>query len=169
MFSMNLILKEKRDGSLNLVLPLWFRGIFLFIAILLSAGFITSSGSSNQWIPIILILGSLIGSLYEERWIFTEPRKIIEYRTGLLILNKKRFLNSEDLEGFVISGTFHLENENVVDKIRKTMIKFSLILKSGEVIDIEIVKGKSASEELRIKAETIAEYCGVQLTVSSEQ
>ncbi|MCF6336060.1 MAG: hypothetical protein L3J12_09990, partial [Spirochaetales bacterium] len=89
MFSMNLILKKTKDSSLKLVLPVWFRGIFLFIALLLGAGLFISSGNSRLWLPAILILGSLMGSLYEEKWIFSKALNKIEYKAGLVILNKK--------------------------------------------------------------------------------
>ena len=49
------------------------------------------------------------------------------------------------------------------------MIKFSLILNSGQVLDIDITTGRTESIELKEKAERIAAYCGVQLTVDSNQ
>ena len=168
MFRMSFVLKKKKDGSLSLVLPVWFRLLFLFIVILLSAGvFVSDIGISGQWIPILVIMVCIAGALYEEKWIFNKSKNTICYISGTLIINKKKIYKFDNIENFKISGEFHSENEGQLNRLRKKMAKFSLIFKSGEVMDIDITTGKTTSEELINKAKKISSYCGIQLIVNS--
>lgn len=168
MSRMNFILKEKKDGSLSLVLSIWFRLLFLFIALLLAAGvFVSGLGSERAWIPLLIIALCTAGSLYEEKWVFNKSTGKIEYTNGLILINKKISYNMEEAEILKISGDFHLENERRLSRLAKKMIKFSLILNSGQVLDIDIATGKAESIKLKEKAERIAAYCGIQLIVNS--
>ncbi len=168
MFRMNFILKEKKDGSLSLVLPIWFRFLFLFIALVLAAGVFASGPESERtWIPLLIIALCTAGSLYEEKWIFNISTGKIEYINGVMLINKKIIYKMEETEIFQISGYSHLENESKLSRLRKKMIKFSLILNSGEVLNIDISTGKTESSELRKKAKRIASYCRIQLSVNS--
>lgn len=170
MFRMNFVLKEKGDGSLVLVLPVWFRFLFLFIVILLSAGVIVSGiRESGQWIPILIIIVCIWGAIYEEKWVFNNLNNNIEYISGTLIINRNKFYKFEDIEHFNISGDFHTEKEGKIIRFRKNMVKFSFILKSGNVMDVDIITGKKNSEELKEKAQKIADYCGVELSVNIDQ
>jgi hypothetical protein len=165
---MSFILKEKRDGTLVLVLPVWFRVLFLFIVLLLAAGVIVSGpGASGQWLPVLIILACTWGALYEERWNFNKEKSKIEYVTGIVILNKKKIYSLKDSVIFKVSGDFQESTEGKLGRLKKRMVKFSLILNSGEVLDIDIVTGKTGSEELREKAKKIADYCEIQLEISS--
>jgi hypothetical protein len=165
---MSFTLKEKKDGSLCLVMPYWFRLLFLFIAVLLISGIITSGlGAGGQWIPILIIGVCIWGSLYEEKWIFNKQENIIIYLTGIVFLNKKSVFKFENIETFKISGDFHTNNEGRFSRLRKKMVKYSLILNSGKVFDIDICTRKTECSELKEKAEKIASYCGIQLTVNS--
>lgn len=168
MFKMSFVLKEKRDGILALVLPLWFRLLFLFIIVLLAAGvFVSGPGASGLWIPILIILACLGGALYEEKWIFNNLEKNIEYTSGIMVVNKRKIYKFEDIEQFNITGEFHTENEGRINRLRKKMVKFSIILKSGKVLDIDITSGKTQSAELKEKAKKIAAYCGIEISVDS--
>jgi len=164
MLRMSFVLKNRKDGSLRLVLPVWFRLMFLFIITLLSAGvFVSGIGAHGQWITIIIILACIGGAFYEEKWIFNKSKNTICYISGTLVINKKKIYKFDNIENFKISGEFHSENEGKLNRLRKKMAKFSLIFKSGEVMDIDITTGKTTSEELIIKAKKIANYCGIQL------
>ncbi|MCD6396370.1 MAG: hypothetical protein J7L71_02405 [Spirochaetaceae bacterium] len=170
MFKMSFLLKKTRNGSLSLVLPVWFRILFLFIVIILSAGiFVSDISTSGQWIPILIIIVCITGALYEEKWIFNKSKNTICYISGTLVINKKKIYKFDNIENFKISGEFHSENEGKLNRLRKKMAKFSLIFKSGEVMDIDITTGKTTSEELIIKAKKIANYCGIQLTENIDQ
>ncbi len=169
-FRMSFILKKRKDGTLSLVLPIWFRILFLFIAILLAAGIFTSGpGSSRAWIPILIMAACIAGALYEEKWTFNSPEGKIEYISGILFIGRKKSYALEEAEVFKITGDFHLGNERRLSRLRKKMVKFSLILSSGQVLDIDITTGRTESIELKEKAEHIAAYCGVQLSVDSDQ
>ncbi len=168
MFRMSFVLKEKKDGSLSLVLPVWFRILFLFIVVLLAAGvFVSGIGASGQWIPILIIIACIGGSLYEEKWIFNKSLNSIKYISGTMVISKKRIYKLEDIETFNITGEFQTDNEGKINRLRKKMVKFSLILKSGKVLDIDITTGKTESSELKEKAKKIAAYCGKELGVDS--
>ncbi len=164
MLRMSFVLKTGKDGSLSLVLPVWFRLLFLFIVILLSAGvFVSGIGAHGQWFPILIIIICIAGALYEEKWIFNKSKNTIYYISGTLVINKKKIYKFDNIENFKISGEFHSENEGKLNHLRKKMVKFSLIFKSGEVMDIDITTGKTTSEELISKAKKIANYCEIQL------
>ena len=89
------------------------------------------------------------------------------YITGTIIINKKKNYKFEDIELFNITGDFHSNNEGIMNRLRKKMIKFSLILNSGKVLDIDITTGKSESTALKQKAQLIADYCGIELAVDN--
>lgn len=164
MFNMNFKLKKRKDGSLILVMPVWFRIMFLFIAVLLAAGiFATEPGSTRQWIPILIMLACIAGSLYEEKWIFDKSSNKIEYHSGIMFISRKKSFKFEEVEVFKITGEFHSANEGKLNRLRKKMVKFSLILNSGDVLDIDITSGRTTSIELKEKAERIAAYCCVEL------
>ena len=168
MFRMSFVLKKKRDGTLVLVLPIWFRMLFLFIVVLLAAGvFVSGITASGQWIPILIILMCSFGALYEEKWIFNKSLNSFTYISGTMFLNKKKIYKFEDIEIFNITGEFHTENEGRINRLRKKMVKFSLILKSGKVMDIDITTGKTESLKLKEKAQKIAAYCGAELATGS--
>ena len=168
MFRMSFSLKERTDGTLRLVLPIWFRLLFLFIIILLTAGVIVSGISAlGQWIPILIIIACIGGALYEEKWIFNKLENNIEYISGTMIINKRKVYKFKDVEQFNITGEFHTDNEGKINRLRKKMVKFSIILNSGIVLDIDITTGKTESIELKEKAQKIAAYCGKDLTVDS--
>lgn len=168
MFKMNFTLKEKKNGSLCLVLPIWFRILFLFIAILLAAGiFASGSESARLWIPILLMAGCLAGALYEEKWTFNNLESKIEYVSGFMFLSRKKIFKLEEVETFKLTGDFPGEEDRGLSRLRKRMIKFSLILNSGQVLDIDITTGRTESIALKVKAERITAYCGIQLTVNS--
>jgi len=168
MLRMSFVLKTRNDGSLSLVLPVWFRLLFLFIVILLSAGiFVSGFGVHGQWIPILIIIICIAGALYEEKWNFNGAEKNIEYIFGIMVINKKTIYKFQDIENFFISGEIHSEKEGKFNRLRKKMLKFSLILKSGKVMDIDISTGKTTNEELINRAKKITNYCEIQLVENS--
>ena len=168
MLRMSFVLKKRTDGTLILVLPIWFRLLFLFIAILLAAGiYVSSFNVSRQWIPILIIAICLAAALYEEKWIFNKAEKNIEYIIGIMVINKKTIYKFQDIENFFISGEIHSEKEGKLNRLRKKMVNFSLILKSGKVMDIDISSGKTTNEELINRAKKIANYCEIQFIENS--
>ena len=82
-----------------------------------------------------------------------------------MFISRKKSYKLEEVEVFKITGEFHRENEGKLNRLRKKMVKFSLILNSGDVLDIDITTGRTVSIELKEKAERIAAYCGVGLEV----
>ena len=157
--------KQRGCTVLCLVLPIWFRVLFLFIVALLVAGVLVSGiSASGQWVPILIIIACIWGALYEEKWIFNKVENSIVYISGTLFLNKKKIYKFEDIESYNLTGEFHTENEGRINRLRKKMVKFSITLNSGEVLVIDITSGKTESAQLKIKAKTIAAYCGIQLT-----
>jgi len=168
MFRMSFVLKEKGDGSLVLTLPVWFRVLFLFIVVLLTAGVVVSGiGASGQWVPILIIITCIWGALYEEKWIFNKSENSVEYISGTMLINKKRSYKFKDIEQFNVTGEFHTEKEGKINRLRKKMVKFSLILNSGKVLDVDITTGKTNSAELKEKAKKIAAYCNIKLSTDS--
>ena len=168
MFRMSFSLKEKKDGTLNLVLPVWFRILFLFIAILIAGGIITSGiWASGQWIAFLIFSACIAGGLYEEKWIFNKSTGKIVYIFGLIFINKKTKYKIEEAEIFKITGESHTGKEGKLNRIRKKMIKFSLILKNGKVLDIDIITGRTNSSDLTENAQKIAAYCGKELAIDS--
>ncbi|RKX86460.1 MAG: hypothetical protein DRP58_04435 [Spirochaetes bacterium] len=168
MFRMSFILKQKHDGSLILELPIWFRIIFLFIAVLLAAGvFVSGIHANSQWIPILIIIACIGGALYEEKWIFNKSENCISYISGTMLINRKKLYKFEDIEILNVTGKIHSDNEGKINRLRKNMAKFSMVLNSGKILDIDITTGKTDSAELKEKAQKIAAYCGIELAVDS--
>lgn len=176
MFRMSFILKYRKDGSLSLVLPIGFRFIFIIIAILLTAGIFASKPEiSRQWIPILITAACIAGALYEEKWIFSTLDGRIEYISGIMFISKKKSFNITDAEIFKLSGNIAQDNSasdvkrGIFNRLQKKMVKFSLILKSGQVLDIDITTGRTDSIKLKEKAGRIAAFCQIELLADSNQ
>jgi uncharacterized membrane protein len=168
LFKMNFVLKEQENGPLSLVLPIWFRILFIFIAVLLGTGIYASSPENNkQWIPILLTVGCIAGAFYNEKWIFHKNEGTIVHSSGILFITKKRIVDFKDVDSFILSGDTRIEKRAHLSRPKKKMAKHSLIMKSGEIYNIDILSGKTDVLELLVKAEKIASYCNIKLTVSS--
>ena len=170
MYKMNLRLKEKVDGSLVFSLGILFRIILLVIAAVLVTGAILSAGSAVStstdgisWFQMVLILLCTAGSLYEEKWLFSRTCSTIEHRSGFIFLSKKTVLNINDIESFELSSTLPIINASNTSKMKKQMVRFSLIPVSGQKININMVNGIPDAVELKLAADRISDYCGVKL------
>ena len=164
MFKMNFILRQKKDGSLYLELPVWFRLMFLFIAVLIAAGvFAADSARGGILIPIILTAACLVGSVYEEKWIFSADNGTIRYLSGLVFLYRKKEFRTADTEALLLSGEPDAEGKGLHQRFRRNMIKFSLQMKSGERHSIDFSTGRTANGDLEKKAQKISSYTGIPL------
>ena len=116
---------------------------------------------------MLIMTACIAGAFYEEKWTFNNIEGRIEYISGFTFINRKKSYDLEKVEVFKITGDFHSENEGKLNRLRKKMVKFSLVLNSGKVIDIDITTGKTESAALKTKSKRIAAYCGIKLSVNS--
>jgi len=170
MFKMSFKLKEKLDGSLILVLPIWFRAFFLFIVVLLAAGiFVSGISISEQWVPILIILACMGGALYDEKWIFNKKENRIEYSSGTLLYSKKKIFKLNEVDTFIFTGNLREQSSNLSGHLIKSIVNFSLILKTGKVLNIDNSSDRVGRIELKIIADRVSEYCKIQLSVKNKK
>ena len=168
MLRMSFVLKTRKDGSLSLVLPVWFRLLFLFIVILLSAGvFVSGFNIPRQWVPILIIAICLAAALYEERWVFNVQMSKIEYSSGLLFYTGKKTYRFDEVDTFILTGNLREDDREFSGQLLKRIVNFSLILKSGKVLNIDNSSDRTGRMELRIKADTISSYCKIKLEMNN--
>jgi len=165
---MSFVLKEKGDGSLVLALPVWFRILFLFIVVLLSAGVVVSGiGASGQWIPILIIIVCIWGALYEEKWVFNKLDNNIEYIFGILFYKRRKTFILDEVDAFILTGNIRDDDKEYSGRLLKKIVSFSLILKSGKELNIDNSSDRVGCMELRTKADTISSYCKIRLEMNN--
>jgi hypothetical protein len=168
MFRMSFVLKKKRDGTLVLVLPVWFRILFLFIIVLLAAGVAVSGmGASGQWIPILIIIVCIVGALYEEKWVFNKLDNNIEYISGLLFYKRRKTFILDEVDAFILTGNLREDDKEFSGRLLKRIVSFSFILKSGKELNIDNSSDRVGCMELRTKADVISTYCEIKLEMNN--
>lgn len=94
MFQFQLVIRRQSNTTLRLSMSIVFRILLLFIAGVFVAGMAMTGAFS--WIPFIILVISVLASLYNDSWIFDKNWKTAEHRFGLLFLFKrKQFLLSD--------------------------------------------------------------------------
>jgi hypothetical protein len=93
-FGVRLALRENGKDRLELCLSRPSRIILTFFfvlscLVLFSGESSTGKGSVNI-LPLILVIVTGLGALYEERWIFDRRENLFENRFGLVFLSRKR-------------------------------------------------------------------------------
>jgi hypothetical protein len=156
----------KEEGLLVLRLGhnfrFFFGGLALFILFFV---FTDSDPTASNIGPYLIVVFSVLSSLYHETWVFDKRSHKIIHRHGLLLAYKQNVIEMADVEAFKIS---HFTTNDVdTDAKQKQFLqarylKFSLIHKMGSVHVIEVLK-KSGLSELEKKAKQVARFCEVNL------
>jgi len=190
LFKLNLVLHRKNDNTMIFSPAPWFRILFLFLAVVVIIGIFTTSEDEEggNWVPVIVITVCIAAALYEESWRFDRSKRIIISKTGIIFLHKTKtwsfaeianfelmvFLRGAESDGSAdheinLSKPFSRENTDEISgrgiKIihRKYHQELRLSLKSGDRITIESIDSRN-TEGLLKKANTLSEFCGIQLT-----
>ncbi len=173
MFRINLRIIKKSDSLIILTPGYLFRILFAILCVALIIGLFFDPGDKVPILGIILILISIIGVLYEEKWSFDKEGRIIEYRFGLSIFFKKEIISFDHIDEFNYSDTAILQTNSSEGEHRRKPFGilsgrpvkysvFSLITTDGKVRNIEVVKTRTSSD-LAEKGKTIAAFCGYEL------
>lgn len=165
MFNITLALSIKGENQLILAPKGFFRIGFALICGILLAGIGTNPPEGVPVVGIIIMTLSALAVFYEERWIFDRETKRIEYRMGLIFLNRKRRYSFDEVETFTFVT---LQRGKVIDASEETAGQgarytlFGLFTKKGERRSIEIIKSRLAPGLLE-KAEAVSRFCDISL------
>jgi hypothetical protein len=100
-WGVTLSLKLKNKDRLELCLSPRSRIILAFFFVLsclvLFSGDPSSGKVSINLLPLLLVIVTGLGALYEERWIFDRKRSLFENHFGLIFLSRKRRTSLDEL------------------------------------------------------------------------
>ena len=169
--------RNRPDGSLELHLPISFRILFAVLAAVVGLGMI--GAPQIGLFPTIVLLVLVLGALYEERWHFDPNTNTVTSWHGLLVANKARQWSFADIEA--VNSAFYLrgsvpgsappeENETHTYGggrrfFQRPQLKYGLILKSGEIVRIEIRRVRD-SEKKDYLPNRVSEVLGVPVQES---
>lgn len=169
--------RNRPDGSLELHLPLSFRVFFAVLAIVVGLGM--AGAPQIGLFPTIVLLVLVVGALYEERWLFEPSSGTITSRHGLLVLNKKQTWSFSDVDS--VSSSFYLRgsvpgsappSEEETHSLgggrrffQRPQLKYGMILKSGEIVRIEIRRVRDSESKDYIPSK-VAGILGVNVQES---
>ncbi len=106
MFKLNLILRRKTEDIMIFSPAPWFRILFLAFAVIVAVGIYStaSEGIDGSFIvPFIITAFCIAASLYEESWTFDRENKTVEYKHGLIFLNRKISMPFNEIESLELN------------------------------------------------------------------
>jgi len=165
MFRITLNPVFKGDDILILTPSALFRILFAIIFAILWSGMTAFSEGSIPLFGLIIMGVALIAIVYEERWIFDRNQKTIEFRMGLLFLNRKVKYSFNDIEEF---SFVTLQQGKIIDPALETArfgsryTLFGLVTKTGDKRSIEMLKSRLAPG-LKQKADQVSRFCEIPL------
>jgi len=163
-FGFRLALRRRRDGRLELAVPLPWRLLLLAIGgLVLLALLATTSAplSVRNVVPLLFALLALLGAAYEERWVFDRPRDLLLRRQGLWPVRQSRRLVLSQLKQV---GLERLVRGRPADSPargrRRTLVILQLVDGEGRVYRLEQYSAALHSRA-REAGLAIASYCGL--------
>ena len=160
MFYITLAVFPRGDNRLILAPKGFFRIGFALICGILLAGIGTNPPGTVPVVGILILILSVLGVFYEERWIFDRGEGMIEFRMGLLFLNKKRRYPFKEVEAFTfvtLHGGKEIDPEKETPGRGARYSLFGLFTKGGEKHNIEMIKSRLAPGLLE-KAQTVSRF-----------
>ncbi len=165
LFGIHLTLKQYSEDKLALLIPLRFRLFMIFIALFIlfallnfTLGGITELFTAANTVPLLLVLFSLLSSLYQESWTWERSTGLLQYKFGLLFLCKNQTIKLSDLERVEVSL---IKRSSIPGKPR-AVIALSLHDRKGNSYRLE----NSSFSRLKIittMGERIALFCKIPL------
>ena len=145
----------------------------LFAFFLLLGSFLYSNEDWFSWLsfPVIISVILLLSGLYLDSWSFDNKNGIMTSNIGLIVFNKKRVYQLEDIDNFSLahfSKGYQSNREEGKRKRSGEVLIFSVQFLSGESRDIEILKEAKSGGTTERYAQMIADYCGKPLTKDRE-
>ena len=140
------VLMRRRDGTLILDLPRWFRWVLALIACGLAALMI--SDGRVYPLPVVLLLASGFGALYTQGWEFNPRTGRILNRHGLLVWARTIEYSASDVETLV------LEQFSPGAGARRRFLRLKLLLRDGEerVLEIQRRRGSQLPRNAKLMA-----------------
>lgn len=160
--NIQLSIKKSKNKQMVISFPLYYRLIFLLIALLILMSMILNQ--STPLFPTIIFILSCLGALYNESWIFDNSHKTVEKRFGLLIFYRSEKIRFDMIHSVTLNNWKTFEKQDLSQKY--TLINpgsyAALSLETEhKTHHIEIIKIKN-KERLVKKAQKISDYCGIE-------
>ncbi len=169
-----LYLYTDKKGRLVYGIGLRFRLFYLFFAFMIGIGSFTYRNDpaiSLFSVPIIIMIILFIAAWYQEAWVFDSKNRCITYLYGLVFLQKRHEFSFNEIEALELTlfrkGTKSTKTR-VKSRAARLFRTFSLVLKSGERYDIEILRLKQSAGRTEHAAAVISQYCGIRLSEERE-
>jgi hypothetical protein len=183
-----LTLRELPDGRLSLCLPLFQRILLAAIGLLILLAMILTAPEGDKrlfvpanTVPLIITILSLLGALYQERWVFDRSQDRVVHQFGVLFAGASRRhriseMKAVELEQFskgLSGGSQPRESVDINSPLRRRS-PGGLFFRAGQLLTL-CLQGKdgsihrletyTASQRPRTvaTARRIAEYCGLPL------
>lgn len=164
----HLLLKLDSPIRMRYSIPLRFRLSFLGIAVFILFALVATSEESllqsRNTVPLVIAFVSIIGSLYNERWIFDKGKNLVEHHMGLLFFYRRKKFALDTLRKVRVT-TFCLGkiyDEGKEGRNFRRMISLSLQDHNETVFKLEVVKYAYLAT-IRHTAERIARFCEIPL------
>jgi hypothetical protein len=169
MLNLHFQLRETSPNRRELVLPVWFRILFLIIAGALIFGMFNEG--RVYAVPFIIALVALLSGLYNEHWVFDRDQEQVESHFGLIFLYRTKRYAFDEIESFRLQqyekGRVSSRQSEEDKHNRRMMMILTLKLTDGRRLNIETTSG-SQVEEFRLRSNQLAEFCGKPLRVGDE-
>jgi len=153
------VLWRRRDGTLILDLPHWFRGVLALIACGLVALMI--SDGRVYPLPIVLLLASGLGALYTQGWEFNPRTGRILNRHGLLVWARTTEYSASEVDAVVVDGF------SPGAGTRKRFVRLKLLLRDGSSPVVEVQRRRGS--ELPRNAKLIAAAMNLRIEGDAPQ
>jgi len=165
LFGIHLTLKQYSKEKLALLIPLRFRLFMIFIALFIlfallsfTPGGITELLTAANTLPLLIVLFSLLSSLYQESWTWEHSTGLLQYKFGLLFLYRNRTIKLSDLDRVEVSL---IKRSSIPGKPR-ALLALSLHDRKGGSYRLEN-SSYSRLKEITTMGERIALFCEIPL------
>ena len=162
MFKIALQVKQTGKDILELRLPPWMRGVFLFFALFILFSMIyfpiEEGARGTDYMPLLFLIMASFVTLYQEKWVFNISEKNVDKLFGLIFYYSKETADLSDEKHIKISEV-RKGNKN---KSSSKYLKMTLVFSNDTEKDMELVYFRE-KEKFMKNARLIAEFCKVPL------
>lgn len=149
------------------------RIIYLVIFVFMLWGCVVTildkEATGTLWIPIVWMILSLIGLLYDEKWEFRPEEKIVVERFGFGPLGKKKTYKFDEIRKLTIThfvkGDIKADAKADPKKKKKAMVVFALEMQDDTTHTIEIIPERTSWGRTEHAAQAISSATGLALYV----